>query len=184
MSEDNMIAWAVVLATFMGPILAVFVTRSIDELRNKKARKLDTFRTLIRTRRTQLSPEFVAALNMVEIDFFNAPKVLSAYSELMKHFNIGAGNADEAWHDRVQRLVARLLYAMGQDVGYSMEQLDILEGGYVPQAMIDNEAEQQVLRRSLLAVLHGTRPFPVTIQGPGQQTPTPTSGLIHDVPAP
>lgn len=182
MNDQTFLAWAVVLATFAGPILAVFVTRWVDELRSKQARKLDTFRVLIRTRRTQLSPDFVAALNMVEIDFFDAPKVLQMHSELMKHFNTRP--ADDAWLERTQRLVARLLYAMGQSVGYSMEQLDILEGGYIPQAMVQDEAEQHQLRRSLLAVLDGQKAFPVTMQPPALAPSVVQAPLLHDVPPP
>ncbi|NTD93849.1 hypothetical protein G6M23_21190 [Agrobacterium tumefaciens] len=184
MSGDAMLAWSVVLATFLGPILAVFVTRWVDDRRLKQSRKLETFRVLIRTRRTQLSYDFVAALNMVEIDFFNAPKVLTTHAELMRH--LGA-KTDDSWLDRTQRLVARLLYAMGQDVGYTMEQLDILEGGYIPQAMVDDETEQQRLRRSLLALLSGAHPLPVTIQQPGQNQAAKAqqaSVMLHDVPPP
>lgn len=184
MSGDVMLAWSVVLATFAGPILAVFVTRWVDDRRSKQARKLDTFRVLIRTRRTQLNPDFVTALNMVEIDYYDAPKVLSIHTELMRHLNSRA--ADDGWLDRTQRLVARLLNAMGQNVGYSLEQLDILEGGYIPQAMVDDETEQQRLRKALLAVLDGKRQLPVTLQAPAQANSqaVPQPIQLHDVPPP
>jgi len=184
MSSDGMLAWAVVLATFMGPILAVFVTRWVDDRRLKQSRKLETFRILIRTRRAQLSHDFVAALNMVEIDFFNAPKVLSTHAELMRHLS---ASADEKWLDKTPRLVARLLYAMGQNVGYTMEQLDILEGGYIPQAMVDEETEQQRLRESLIQVLAGGKPLPVAIQLVSQtQSAAQQQGnmVLHNVPPP
>ncbi len=173
-----MLGWAVVFATFAGPISAVFVTRWVDELRSKRSRKLDTFRVLIRTRRTQLNPEFVAALNMVEIDFFNAPKVLAVHLELMRHLN--SSIADASWYERTQRLVARLLYAMGQNVGYAMEQLDILDGGYIPKAMVDDEIEQNLLRRSLLLMLDGKKPLPVAVVTEWSGS----SGRLHDVPPP
>jgi hypothetical protein len=176
MNDQTMLGWAVVLATFVGPIVAVFITRGIDELRARRARKLDTFRTMLRNRRSQLSADFVSGLNMVEVDFYNAPKVLAIHAELMKHFN--TRTADQFTYERSQRLVARLLYVMGQNLGYSMEQLDILEGGYVPQSMVDEQTEQALLRRSLLTVLTGQRPLPVTLQAPTSQN------AIHDVPPP
>lgn len=182
MTSESMLAWAVVFATFAGPILAVFVTRWVDDHRSKQARKLDTFRVLIRTRRTQLSQDFVTALNMVEIDYYDAPKVINIHSELMRHLNSRA--LDDGWLDRTQRLVARLLNAMGQNVGYSLEQLDILEGGYLPQALVDVEAEQQQVRKSLLAMFNG-KPLPVSFQVPPRQMPQPPQyPLIHDVPPP
>ncbi len=186
MDSETLLAWSVVLATFAGPILAVFVTRSVDDLRSKKAKKLDIFRVLIRTRRTQLNPDFVAALNMVEIDFYKAPKVLAVHAELMRHLATGPVNI--AWVDRTNRLVARLLTSMGQNLGYAMEQLDILEGGYIPQAMVDDEDEQQKLRRALLKVFDGERAIPVTlstsVQNLGQVNPSSIDPLMHDVPPP
>ncbi|WFS00171.1 DUF6680 family protein [Rhizobium tumorigenes] len=171
-----MLAWSVVLATFLGPILAVFVTRWVDDRRSKTTRKLDTFRVLIRTRRSQLSPDFVAALNMVEIDYHNAPKVQIIYADLMRQLNTKPTEAN--WHERTERLVARLINAMGQNVGYSMEQLDILEGGYIPQGMVDEEQLQHLLRRSLLNIFNGGQPLPVTIVSPpppqADTAPTPS----------
>lgn len=184
MSGEAMLAWAIVLATFAGPILAVFVTRWVDDRRSKVARKLETFRVLIRTRRAQLSPDFVTALNMVEIDFYDAPKVLTIHTELIRH--LSTRPTDDSWGERIQRLVARLLNAMGQNVGYSLEQLDILEGGYIPQAMVDDEAEQQRLRRALLAVLDGQKQLPVTLQALAQGVAMQDSQQpkLHDVPPP
>jgi hypothetical protein len=126
---------------------------------------------------------------MVEIDYYDAPKVIAIHGDLLRHLNTKA--SDEVWVDRAQRLVARLLNAMGQNVGYSMEQLDILEGGYLPQGLADEHAEQQFLRKSLLNVLNGFQPLPVSIQTLSQSAKSDVSpsaplqvGKLHDVPPP
>ena len=45
------IAAATIVAVLVGPILAVLITRIIDDQRASKARRMDIFRTLMRTRR-------------------------------------------------------------------------------------------------------------------------------------
>ena len=44
---------ATIVAVILGPILAVCVTRYIDESRLKQTRRMDVFRTLMRTRRIE-----------------------------------------------------------------------------------------------------------------------------------
>ncbi len=174
MSEQQFLAWAILAATFLGPIFAVFVTRWIDESRARRTRKLDTFTRLMRTRRSQLNVDFVQGLNMVELDFHQSAKVLAAHAELMKHLNTpSTPDSAHEWNDRANRLVARLLYVMGKDVGYSIEQLDILEGGYLPQGIVADEEDQKRLRQALFSVLSGSQPLSIGIAAP-----------IHDVPAP
>jgi len=41
-----------VIALVAGPIMAVLITRYLDDQRTYKARRMDVFRTLMRTRRT------------------------------------------------------------------------------------------------------------------------------------
>ena len=50
-------------------------------------------------------------------------------------------------------------------LGYEMEQLDVLEGGYLPQAWGDAEEEQTALRQAILRLLAGVQPLKVAIEG-------------------
>ncbi len=165
---DVLTSIAVILATLTGPIIAVWVTRVIDERRSNRARKLEIFRALMRTRRATLTNDYVSALNMIEIDFHDSPAVLSALSELMKHYS--SGTVDQIWKEKSGRLSARLLYAIGKNLGYKMEQLDILEGGYMPNWAIQENEEQRDLRLALMNMLGGNRPLPVVLKS---DTPTP-----------
>jgi hypothetical protein len=70
---------AVVVATFAGPVLAVVVTRHIDETRQRRARRMDIFRSLMGSRRTPLAFDRVRALNLVEIEFYGIPAVEASY---------------------------------------------------------------------------------------------------------
>ena len=55
----NSMGLATIAAVFLGPIFAVLLTRYIDYRRADKARKLDIFRTLMRTRKMSLNWEHV-----------------------------------------------------------------------------------------------------------------------------
>jgi hypothetical protein len=60
---------------------------------------------------------------------------------------------------------------------FKVEQLDILEGNYIPQGWNDEEWEQRVVRKSLVEVLGGRRPIlfqpytPATGTGPYPPAP-------------
>ena len=84
---DLALGIAVVIATFAGPVLAVWVTRHIDNMRRVKERRLDIFRSLMATRRAPLAPDKVRALNLIEIDFYGIQPVSDAHREVMRHIN-------------------------------------------------------------------------------------------------
>ena len=75
MEGDNSLALATIAAVFLGPIAAVLITRLIDNYRLRSDRRIDVFRTLMRTRKMKLTPEHVGALNVVEIEFHGERKV-------------------------------------------------------------------------------------------------------------
>jgi hypothetical protein len=60
-----------VLAIVIGPIAAVAITRWLNDRRDQRNRRMDIFRTLMRTRRSPMSPDHVGALNLIEIEFSN-----------------------------------------------------------------------------------------------------------------
>jgi hypothetical protein len=66
--------WAIVAGTLTSPIIAVIVTRLMDDRRSKRDRRWAIFETLMLTRRTPLSLDHVMALNRVEIEFADNQK--------------------------------------------------------------------------------------------------------------
>ena len=67
-----------ILAIFIGPISAIAVSRILDNGKERKARQMDIFRTLMRTRRTPIWADHVGALNLVEIEFKDNPTIIAA----------------------------------------------------------------------------------------------------------
>jgi hypothetical protein len=179
MSVDQMMASAIVFATLLGPVLAVLVTRFVDSRRQRTARKLEVFRAMLRSRRSPLSPEYVTALNMVELEFAGVESVLRAYKSLFDHYQTQQQRPD--WHDRLRGLIARLLNAMAKDLKYDMEQLDVLEGGYLPQAWGKIEEDNTAIREALADVARGKKAFPVIIIPlPANQTGSPSLSVVQN----
>ena len=161
MLSDLFLGIAVVIATFAGPVFAVLVTRHIDDGRRVKERRLNIFRSLMATRRAPLSAEKATALNMVEIEFYGIQSVQDVHREVMAHIN-APRPLPAGWNERHRTLVTRLLSEMATVLGYKLQQLDVLEGGYYPQGFADIKAEQQAVRRALIDVLSGQRPLAVS----------------------
>jgi len=61
--------WINLAAILLGPILAVLVTRFIDSRRETQSRRMEIFKTLMRTRRTPTYADHVGALNLIEVEY-------------------------------------------------------------------------------------------------------------------
>lgn len=166
MNGQTWLALATIVAILIGPIAAVMVTRYIDEKRAEQQRRMDVFRTLMRTRRLALSPDHVGALNLVEIEFHGEKDVLSAWREYLTHLArpLSVHEAQQVALTRERdRLLTKLLHAISRTLKFHIEQLEIFEGGYTPQVWADDELQLRALRYFMLEVLRGNSPIPVTL---------------------
>lgn len=162
---------ATIIALLLGPAIAVGLTRYIDNLRADKVRKLDIFRTLMRTRGMPLSWEHVGALNLIEIEFRKNTEVITAWKSYLE--NLGTelppieqkAQYDEACRKRDSQLT-KLIHEIAKVVGIEVEQLDILEGNYIPQGWADSDWEQKLVRRGLINFLHGKISIPIHVKEP------------------
>src|SRR5690606_22516710 len=78
---------ATISAILLGPIFAVIVTRIQDKRREMRDRRVEILRSLLRTRQIRLSPDHVAALNLIELEFYGRKKVIDAHREYIKHLS-------------------------------------------------------------------------------------------------
>jgi hypothetical protein len=181
MTIEQIMAAAIVVATFAGPIIAVLITRYIDDRRHRRERKMEVFRALMRNRRNALAPEYVGALNMIELEFAGSAPVLRAFKTLFDHYQVNPQPAD--WGERLRSLTARLLYVMAKDLGYDMEQLDVMEGGYTPSAYGAIENDQKAVLAAMAKVARGEAAIPVVmIATKPQADTTPTPVLVASNP--
>ena len=143
-------------AIVFGPLLGAWFALWLQGRREKRDRRFDIFRTLMRTRRTPIWPDHVGALNLVEIEFSDNPEVIRAWKALFEHFGqpqprhpdeeLPDGLGEAEYLEREKRynvrigqerhsLLSKLLHAIGKDLGFNIEQLEIFEGGYTPQGV-------------------------------------------------
>lgn len=178
------VAFVTVIALLMGPIGAVLIARYIEDRRTKRQQRMEIFRTLMRTRRIPISPEHVGALNLVEIEFKDELEVLSAWKDLFVHFGTAHAEKDDEkftadmddkekatrqqkYHERLhqerQKLLTLLLHAIAKVLKFKIEQLEIFEGGYVPQGWEDIELQQNAIRRFAVDLYLGRRVLPIGV---------------------
>jgi len=69
MSANAWIALPTIVAIILGPILALAIQRKLDQDRETRVRKLRIFKTLMSFRATRLAPDFVQALNIIDVEF-------------------------------------------------------------------------------------------------------------------
>jgi hypothetical protein len=113
--------WAIVLATFLGPIVAIQIQKFIESRKASNDEKRWIFRTLMATRATVLSPERVQAYNLIDIIFYKDANVLSAWKALFENFKrFGKDQAEEAVIKRA-RLDTELLHIMAKSLNFDFD---------------------------------------------------------------
>jgi len=170
--------WIIVLATLLGPILAVQAQKWIEGVREQRARKLRVFTQLMATRAARLSPEHVQAINMIDLVFYGGftfgihrrtrkeQAILNAWREYHDNLCNGAELTEtqqQAHFAQRNELFLNMLYAISQDVGFTFDRVQLKRGAYTPIAHEQIEADQNALRRVLLNALSGESPLSMKV---------------------
>ena len=155
-----------VLATAFSPLIAVQVTRYLDDRNEERDRKLKVFKTLMATRAYSLSPGHVEALNTIDLEF--SPKrraekaVLDIWQQYLDHLG-NKGMEANAWATRRVDLLVDMLHAMGIALGYDFNKTQIKNGTYSPGAHGRIETEQGKIREMTVELLEGKRSLPMHV---------------------
>lgn len=183
--------WVVAGATLLGPILAVQAQKFLDHIRQRNDRKDWIFHTLMAYRNARLAPDYVRALNMIDLGFHgshhfgilrqsaNEKRVVNAWRDFHRHLMptppIVAGDSREAgWIATSNDLFVSLLRTMAEERGYELNTDVLQQGGYLPQGMGEAESENIALRKSLLDIAVGRRFLPVAlVERPPPSDPAP-----------
>lgn len=166
--------WVTISAIIIGPILAIQAQKFIESARYKKLRRLNLFHTLMSTRATRVSNEHVAALNMIDIEFygrklfghrFQTPKeksITNAWKNYNDQLNTRYTPEQFAmWADKGDELFTTLLYKMSNTLGYDFDEVQLKRDCYRPVAHGNLEEEQHKLRTALIEVMEGRKPLPI-----------------------
>jgi hypothetical protein len=182
---DTLLAVAVVIATLLGPVLAVWNQRRIDRERATRDRKERVFEVLMATRNSYMSVEHVRALNMIEVSFYGKgpghrqsteDEVISAWRYYLSFLNeVGQATqpaTSNAMHSsptpeqgaRRDDLFVALLESIAKDLGYNFDRASLKPtGGYSPAAHVDDDRRARRLTAAALDLLEGNGVLPVAV---------------------
>jgi hypothetical protein len=163
----NVDTWAVVLATIAGPVGAVFITRWNDHRREARNRLLHLYRVLMATRRTNISEEHVAAINLIEVEFHGVKPVIEAWSNYLTHLNTPnpTGATEEqhqVWNEKRAELLAILLVKVAAHLGITKGEIEILHGGYAPQGWALREQRLTAIQDYTIRLSQGQAVVPIS----------------------
>ncbi len=161
--------WAVVIATFFSPIIAVLITLWSQRREATQRLRMDVFATMMRLRRQPLDREFVGSLNMVPVCFYKNKKVMAEYSLLTSAFESPFWNSPDvdARSRQVEQMRQRLAYLLSEMAAalhIRVDQLQIHSGGYAPIGWTDESNANAEARQAIVDALSGRKPPIVLVQ--------------------
>ena len=165
----NLEGWLTIAAIVLGPVLAFAIQQWRDGLRDARKRRLQIFQQLLLTLKVPMAPRHVDALNSVPLDFSSDSSVMQAWRLYTSHLNDSAmlRNNNLRWGERKFELLVDLASEMGRSLGYDhIDKATLRDNIYVPQGYADQEEEFRQMRATMLQVLRGERPIPMTMVGP------------------
>lgn len=155
-----------IIATAVSPLIAVQVTRYLDDRNEVQGRKLRVFKTLMATRAYTLAPSHVEALNRIDLEFSakrpTEKAVLDIWQQYLDHLG-DKSMESPAWGSKRVDLLVDLLHAMGKTLGYDFNKTQIKNGTYSPIAHGRIETEQELMRQLTLELLQGKRVLPMHV---------------------
>lgn len=155
-----------IVAVLIGPIIAVQLTRYLDDKKEERERKIQVFKTLMATRAYTVSWDHVVALNRIDLEFDKNNKKEKAVIEAWKEYLDLLSNkclSPDQWSVKRLDLLVELLHKMAQVLDYDFDKTHIKNSSYSPVAHGNIEDEQRAIRTGLIEALDGTRPIPMKI---------------------
>jgi hypothetical protein len=158
-------AAAVVIATLMGPILAVQIQKLLERNRALRDRQVEVFRTLM-TGRLVLTYENVKAFNAIAVEFYGQDEILAAWRAYVAYMTPQPPDAPDlsAWNARRIDLFLDLLQKMATHVGYPYTFVQLKTDWYRPRGHDELETDQQRIRQGVAALLEGKTQLPLDVK--------------------
>lgn len=155
---------ALVFATLFAPFAAIQAQKYLERWHDKERQRSWVFRTLMSTRLQALSEAHINALNAVPIDFNKNAKVLEAWRQYFIHLGKPA-DTTPAWAQKRAELLIELLHTIATALNYSFEKSQIETEIYSPNAQVQQDIDQQTIRRGLVALVKGEWALPMNVTG-------------------
>jgi hypothetical protein len=154
-----------IIAIVVGPIAAVKITLRHELRREPLRRKYETFHSLMKTRRVALSAEHVTALNVIQTEFHDDERVITAYKKYIDNLAgpelapNSDGETQRKFLENRNDVFNEMMFEIGRHLGFSLDKRELAKYSYAPQGWVNIEAEQNALRQLALELLQGKRPL-------------------------
>lgn len=158
--------WLMIAAVLLGPIIAVQLTRYLDDKKEERERKLQVFKTLMATRAYVVSWDHVGALNRIDLEFDKNIPNEKAVIEAWKAYLDLLGDrvmSPELWNTKRVDLLVELLHKMAQVLNYDFDKTHIKNSSYAPAVHGNIEDEQRDIRKGVIELLQGKRSLPMAV---------------------
>lgn len=166
MTAETLYSIATLGAIILGPVIAVYITRRLDDRNEAKRRKFELFKALMQTRGIRLDPVHVAALNIIELEFYQFDSIRSAFQTYIAHLSSPEPNGDndslDRYYEQRSDHFMDLLHEIGTVVGYNFDKRELERRSYVPRGWNDDQSVQRKNAMMLNQLLEGQRPLPVS----------------------
>lgn len=156
-----------VWATIHGPARALKIQGGLDEAREKQRRQFGILHSLMKTRAWTLHPDHVSALNLIQLEFDGEAQVQEAFRRYLELLNgpfpsVTDEDAQTRFSNEKRDRFFTLVKSIADVLGYKFDKADLERLSYSPQGWANDEAQQRSLRISLIELLEGKRPLPVS----------------------
>jgi hypothetical protein len=163
--------WLMLIAVVFGPVLAVITQILHQRWNEKRQQKFWVFSTLMSLRASALAPDYVRALNYIDVVFFENEKIRTKWRDLLAALDRKAQDGDEATINEIgearRDTTAELLAEMAKELGYDFDHTAIKNRSYTPQFHADLEEQQKHLRQFAIAFLNGESTVKVALDESG-----------------
>lgn len=167
--------WLIIIATLLGPVVAVQAQKWVERSRRVGDMRQWIFTTLMTTRANRLTAAHIEALNTITIAFHGSSRrlrsnrcqlVLDRWKEYLTVLStpIGPSPEDAVRHNtRIVEIFTNLLEAIAVERGFEFDRVEMANGAYHPQAMVDNVEKGNAVLENALKVLQGSQGIRVVI---------------------
>ncbi len=150
------------IAILLSPLIALQVSRKLDERKERTQRRMWIFSTLMATRASRVAPEHVRALNSIDIEFVDEKKVADAWKAYFDHLGDRAVPRD-VWFTRSDDLFVDLLFAMSETLRFHFDRVHLKRGIYSPEAHGKDAEDLRIIREAMVAIAKGERGLSVDL---------------------
>lgn len=110
---------------------------------------------------------------MIDVEFYDNERIKESWKLLLDCYNSYPQDSNapdfkaklDSCNEKSKDLFTDLIYEMAESLGYHYDKVHLKRGVYLPKGHADLMFDQEIIRRSLVDVLLGRKPFPITIIG-------------------